>query len=404
VECLDVSALEKAVVLRVCQLCAVDFTVKKFLLPLVDGMLDHGWQVVVVCSDGIEIAGLRAQGYCIKTIPLARSINPLLATRSLIQLTYFLRQHSFDVLHVHTPVAALIGRIAGWLSGVPLVVYTAHGFYFHDLMPAWKRAFFLSLERFAGCFTDLLFCQSAEDAATAIQEGICTKRQVVAIGNGVDPQRFKPGSTSCIDRTRFELGIPKDAFVVGLIGRQVREKGIAEFLEAMVLLAKRYTHLWVLLIGERLASDHDKGVWASLVSAQAALGHRLLALGSREDIPPLLAAMDLFCLPSWREGMPRTIIEAMMMAKPVVATNIRGVREEVVPGQTGILVPVRSPHALASAVESILINPGLGISLGQAGRGRALNLYDERNVVTIQINRIIKEMLSRRSSHNSPHV
>lgn len=390
--------------LRVCQLCAVDFTLKNFLLPLVDGMLAEGWQVVSVCSDGKEIAGLRAQGYCIKTIPIARSMNPLLALRSLIQLTRFLRHQSFDVLHAHTPVAALIGRIAGRLSGVPLVVYTAHGFYFHDHMPAWKRSIFVALERIGGCFTDLLFCQSEEDAAAAIHEGIAAKSKVVAIGNGVDPTRFNPGATSDGEIIRLELGIPRDAFVVGLIARQVREKGVGEFLEAMAALANHHAHLWVLLIGERLASDHDQGVLASFAVAHAVLGHRLLALGSRADIPQLLAAMDLFCLPSWREGMPRTIIEAMMMAKPVVATNIRGSREEVVHGQTGFLVPVRSPAALASAVENILLNPGFGRTLGQAGRERALRLYDERQVVAIQINRIIKEFPSCCFGGNVAHA
>ena len=391
--------MEKALGLKVCQLCAVDFTLKNFLLPLVDGMREKGWQVVAICSDGKEIAGLRAQGYCIKTIPIARSMNPFFALGSIIQLTQFFRQQSFDVLHVHTPVAALIGRVAARLAGIPLVVYTAHGFYFHDHMPQCKRAFFVQLERIAGHFTDLLFCQSEEVAATAIHEGIAPESRILAIGNGVDPTRFNPQNVATSETIRFALGIPRDAFVVGLIGRQVREKGIGEFLEAMTSLANRHTHLWVLLIGERLASDHDQGVVAAFAAAQDVLCHRLMALGSREDIPQLLAAMDLFCLPSWREGMPRTIIEAMMMATPVVATNIRGAREEVVPEETGLLVPVRSPGELAAAVERMLLNPGWGRSLGQAGRDRALRLYDENHVVDLQITRISKELASRRSDH-----
>lgn len=387
--------------LKVCQLCAVDFTLKNFLLPLVDGMLDTGWEVVSVCSDGKEIAGLRAQGYCIVTISIARSLNPYLAVKSFIQLTRFFRRQSFDVLHAHTPVAALIGRMAARLAGIPLVIYTAHGFYFHDHMPHWKRAFFLQLERIGGRFTDLLFCQSAEDAATAIQESIAPKSRVVAIGNGVDAKRFDPQNVANSATVRSSLGIPEDAYVVGLIGRQVREKGIEEFLVAMTSLAERHAHLWVLLVGERLESDHDQGVETAFTAAQAVLGHRLLALGSREDIPQLLSAMDLFCLPSWREGMPRTIIEAMMMAKPVVATDIRGSREEVVPGETGLLVPVRSPHQLAAALETLLLNPSLGISLGKAGRERALRFYDEKRVVATQIQRINMVIASLCTSHDA---
>lgn len=381
--------------LKVCQLCAVDFTLGKFLLPLIDGMREAGWEVTAVCSDGKEIAGLRIQGYRIETIPLARSMNPWLALRSLTALTYYFRQQKFDVLHAHTPVAALIGRIAGKLAGIPLVIYTAHGFYFHDDMPRWKRAFFVMLERLGGRFTDLLFCQSAEDAVDAVSEGIAPAGRVVAIGNGVDPARFDPAKVGAGQMVKAALGIPEDAFVVGLIGRQVREKGVGEFLQAMASLADRHPRLWVLLIGDRLESDHAHGVAAEFAAAQKVLRNRLVAPGLRDDIPQLLAAMDVFCLPSWREGMPRTIIEAMMMAKPVVATDIRGAREEVVPEKTGLLVPVRSPELLADSIERCLLDPDWGKSLGATGRRRALSLYDERKVVALQLERIASEAITR---------
>lgn len=362
------------------------------MLPLVDGMCDIGWNVTAVCSDGKEIRGLRAQGYTIKTIAIARSMNPWLALQSLLRLTLFFRTQSFDVLHVHTPVAALIGRLAAKLSGIPFVVYTAHGFYFHDDMPRWKRAFFVMLEQLGGRFTDLLFCQSSEDADVAINHSILPSNQVVAIGNGVNVARFNPACTNSKAFSRQSLGLPLDSFVVGLIGRQVVEKGIVEFLQAISILAERYPHLWVLLVGERLDSDHAKGVTLELAACKAKMGERLVVLGLREDIPELLAAMDLFCLPSWREGMPRTIIEAMMMAKPVVATSIRGSREEVIPEHTGLLVPVRSPSLLSKAIERFLVDPELALRFGEAGRQRALELYDERRVVELQIS-IIRDRL-----------
>ena len=386
--------------LKICQLCAVDFTLKNFLLPLVDGMRARGWHVVSVCSNGKHVADLRTQGYCIHAIPVARSMNPYLALRSIIRLAMFFRRQSFDLVHVHTPVAALIGRIAAKLAGVPLVVYTAHGFYFHDHMSFWKRLLFLKLEQACGRLTDLLFCQSAEDAAAAIHHGIAPASRVVAIGNGVDTQRFDPSSVCGGHKVRSSLGIPSDAFVVGIVCRQVREKGIGEFLRAMTSLAERHQHLWVLLVGDRLDSDHDRGIARSLATAHALLGNRLVALGARDDIPEVLAAMDLFCLPSWREGMPRTIIEAMMMAKPVVATNIRGAREEVVHEETGLLVPVRSPLEIANAVEKILLNPSWGRSLGEAGRERALQLYDEQHVIALQLSHIQHAVRSIRSANS----
>ena len=374
--------------LKVCQLCAVDFTLEKFLLPLIDGMSDAGWEVIAVCSDGKNIADLRERGYRIETISIARSMNPWAALRSLIALTRYLRREKFDVMHVHTPVAAFIGRIAGRLAQVPLVIYTAHGFYFHDDMPRLKRTFFVMLERICGNFTDLLFCQSSEDAADAVSECIVPAGRVVEIGNGVDAVRFDPSKVGAGETTRAALGIPKEAFVAGLVGRQVREKGVGEFLRAMTSLADRQPHLWVLLVGERLVSDHAQGVESAFAEARNLLGSRLVALGLRNDIPELLSAMNLFCLPSWREGMPRTIIEAMMMEKPVVATNIRGAREEVVSGETGWLVPVKDASKLADRIEQIIDAPDWGKQMGKLGRQRALRLYDEQKVVALQLDQI----------------
>ncbi len=374
--------------MKVCQLCAVEFTLKTFLLPLIDGMRGRGWGVTAVCSDGPQIAGLRAAGYQIETVSIARSMNPILAAQTLIALVRLFRRQRFDALHAHTPVAALLGRVAARIAGIPLVVYTAHGFYFHDEMPSMKRRLFVMLERFAGRFTDLLFSQSAEDAEDAVQEGIALRENVLAIGNGVDVARFDPAKVGAGDTARKSLGIPRDAFVVGMIGRQVKEKGVADYLAAAKIVAAQNPQAWFLLVGERLASDHASGVEAELAAARAALGERLVTPGLRSDVPELLAAMDLFCLPSWREGMPRTIIEAMMMAKPVLATDIRGAREEVVTEQTGLLVPTRSPKALAAAMERFIGDREWARRLGNAGRQRALLLYDENKVVALQLERI----------------
>lgn len=374
--------------MKVCQLCAVDFTLQHFLLPLIDGMREAGWDVTAVCSDGPSVPGLRARGYRVETVPIARSLNPLAHPRSLIELVRLFRRERFDIVHAHTPVAALLGRIAARIAGTPLVIYTAHGFYFHDEMPPWKRRAFVMLERFGGGFTDLLFTQSAEDAAAAVDERIMAADRVFAIGNGVDAARFDPDRLGGQHGLRKALGVPEEAFLVGMIGRLVREKGVAEFLEAVVGVARERPDAYFMLVGERLASDHAGGVAGEIERAKAVLGERLILTGLRQDIPELLATMNLFCLPSWREGMPRTIIEAMMMAKPVVATNIRGSREEVVPEETGLLVPTKDASSLARAIERCVAEPAWALALGAAGRKRALMLYDERHVVGLQLAKI----------------
>jgi len=372
--------------IKVCQLCAVDFTLQHFLLPLIDGMRAAGWQVKSVCSDGEHIEALRKNGYDVLTIPVARSFNLFAHIISLWQLFRFFRRERFDVLHAHTPIAALIGRLAGRLAGIPFIVYTAHGFYFHDKMPRWKYRLFVALERLGGYFTDLLFTQSSEDAETAVIEGIATRQNVLAIGNGVDAQRFDPQNAPDAATAKQALGIPANAPVIGIIGRMVREKGYSEFLQAAVTLSSEFPDVYFLQVGGRLVSDHDDNVDPVLELAKAQLSKHLVLAGFRTDTPAMLAAMDIFCLPSYREGMPRTIIEAMMMGKPVVATHIRGAREEVVDGVTGLLVPIRDPVALAMALRCCLADSVKAFNMGQAGRRRALELYDETNVVALQIN------------------
>lgn len=378
--------------LKVCQLCAVDFTLKHFLLPLIDGMRDAGWEVAAVCSDGPAIADLRARGYDIETVDIERSFNLLRhigSTRALIRL---FKARRFDVVHVHTPVAALIGRVAARLAGVPTVVYTAHGFYFHDEMPAWKRRIFVWLEKFGAIFTDLLFTQSQEDARTAENERLAPPGNILAIGNGVDPKRFDPAKVGDGSDLRTQFAIPGQAFVIGIIARMVQEKGVCEFLQAASQVAQANPDVYFLMVGERLASDHAGNVAADIAKASEQLGSRLVMTGARSDVPQLLAAMDAFCLPSWREGMPRTIIEAMMMGKPVIATDIRGSREEVVPGETGYLVPTHAPLALAQAFLRCAGDRTGAATMGENGRRRALELYDESHIVALQIRRI-KEYL-----------
>lgn len=374
--------------MKVCQLCAVDFTLQHFLLPLIDGMRDVGWEVIAVCSNGPAVADLRTRGYRVATVSIARSLNLLAHPRSLLELIRLFRRERFDIVHAHTPVAAMLARIAARIAGVPIVIYTAHGFYFHDEMPPLKRRAFVLIERFGGWFTDFVFTQSQEDASAASMEKIMPADQVLAIGNGVDVARFDPAQVGDSAELRASLGIPSGAFVIGMIGRLVREKGVVEFLDAACRLADECPSAYFLLVGDRLVSDHATGVSAEINAAQATLGKQLILTGLRTDIPELLAAMDVFCLPSWREGMPRTIIEAMMMGKPVVATDIRGAREEVVPEKTGLLVPTRRPQELAGAMARLIADPTWGAALGLAGRERALRLYDERHVVRIQLARI----------------
>ena len=168
--------------MKICQLCAVDFTLKRLIIPLVDAQLNQGHFVKSVCSFGGHLDDLKRKGYKIEVIPIERNLSPVKGLVSIWRLFLFFRRESFDVVQVHTPVAAFLARIAAFFARVPLVVYTAHGFYFHDEMPALKRLIFISAEIAMRPLTDLLFTQSQEDAVNAASLKIMNKKRIFYIG------------------------------------------------------------------------------------------------------------------------------------------------------------------------------------------------------------------------------
>lgn len=345
-------------------------------------MRDAGHEVVGVCAPGPFVEKVEAAGFRVETVEIERSFNLLQHARSARALKALFERERFDIVHVHNPVASLVGRFAAWRAGVPVIAYTAHGFYFHENMAWPKRSVFVGLEWLAGRVTDFLFTQAEEDAETARRLHL-GKGYIGAIGNGVDAARFHDGA-DCRERSllRKELGTPDKRTVIISIGRLVAEKGFPELIDAM-----RHVDAELWIVGERLKSDHAGSIEPVLAEMERdeTLKNRVRLLGYRQDIPELLRAADIFVLASHREGMPRSIIEAMMCGLPVVSTNIRGSREEVVDNETGLLVPVKDPDALSAALNALVSDEKKRQAFGTEGRKRALELYHEQKVIERQL-------------------
>lgn len=374
--------------LRILQMCAVDFTVRQFLLPLAEGLRREGHTVEFSCARGPYADEITGRGFRLHDNPVARSLNAFNHGAAIVRTWRLLRRERFDVVHVHTPIAALVGRIAARLAGVPVRIYTAHGFYFHDEMPPRKRRLFILLEKIGARCGDFIMTVSREDEEAALRLGIAAPGEVETIYNGVDTTHFDPARFPREQRLRrrAELGIPADAPVVGIVGRFVREKGFYELLEAMGTVIKRYPEARLLIVGDVLPSDRD-GIRDAFLERAEALGIRdhVILSGLVRDTAPWLALMDVFTLPSWREGMPISLLEAMAMGLPAVATNIRGCREEVVEGETGWLVPARDPDALAARLLDLLDNSPQAEAMGRRARARVLEVFDIERVVEHQL-------------------
>ncbi len=361
--------------MKILEVTNVDFSLRHFLLPLMRGLRDRGHEVVGVCAEGPLLDLPRAEGFRIEPVPLARSLNPLPQARALAALVALMRRERPDLVHAHMPISGLLARTAARIAGVPRVAYTCHGFLFNQPGPWWRRQLALNLERAAGRITDTFLTVSEEEAGDARRLAIHPR--ATAVLNGRDPARFRPDPAARA-ALRAELGAGPGDCVVIAVSRLVRHKGYPELLEAMRATPPGCV-LWV--VGERLTSDHGEDLEPHFVRAADALGRRLLRLGYRDDIPRLLAAADIFCLPSQFEGLPMSVIEAMLTGLPVVATDIRGPREQVVDGETGRLVPPGTVVPLAEALAGLATDPALRARMGEAGRARALHRFDEAKVV-----------------------
>jgi glycosyltransferase involved in cell wall biosynthesis len=371
---------------RILAICTLDVMAWKLLLPWLRGLREAGYEVHIACARGSWFEQLAADGFHMHAVRLRRRMNPLVHIAPLWALYGLIRRERFALVNTHSPVAAAVGRLAGWLAQAPVIIYTVHGFYFHDNMPWAKRRAFIALEWLLGRMTDRFMFVSDEDRQTALREGIAADAsRVTTIYNGVDLEAYPPkGSASgSAGGPRTRLNIPQGAPVVGIVGRVVREKGYMEFAEMAKLVSTDRGDVYFLVVGDALPSDRD-GIVTELRSRveSAGLLDRFRFTGFTDRVADYLQAMDIFVLPSYREGFPRSVLEAMSSALPVVATNIRGCREAVVNGETGLLVPPRDGPALAEAVSRLLQNPGLARRMGESGRARAVRLYNQRFVQT----------------------
>ncbi len=358
--------------MKILEIANVDFALVQFVAPLMREMRARGHEVQAASADGPMLAGLRAEGFVVYALPLRRSLNPVSLWRGFWALVWLIRRERPDMVHAHFPVSALLGRAAAWVCGVRCIAFTGHGFMFQQGGSVLTRAVGFAAEWVSGFWTDIYLTVSDEAAADARRLGISSR--AIPVGNGRDPARFRP-DPEARTRLRAAMAVPEDRVVVVFTGRLVRVKGIPELLAAMREAPE--AELWI--VGERLESDRGEDMEAAC--AASGLGGRLRMLGYRDDVEAVLAAADIFALPSFYEALPMSVVEAMLCGLPVVATRVRGPGEQVVDGETGLLVALGDVPALAAALRLLAGDAALRARMGQAGRARGLARYDESAVL-----------------------
>jgi len=175
---------------RVLAICTLDLMAWKLLLPWLRGLREAGYEVHIACARANYFEQLAADGFLMHDVPLRRRMNPFVHIVPLWALYRLIRRERFVVVNAHSPIAAAVGRVAAWLARAPVVIFTVHGFYFHDDMPRWKRRAYITLEWLLGRTTDRFMFVSDEDRKVALREGIARDAAAaMTIYNGGKKQR-----------------------------------------------------------------------------------------------------------------------------------------------------------------------------------------------------------------------
>jgi glycosyltransferase involved in cell wall biosynthesis len=362
---------------RVLFLATVYSHLAAFHIPYIKLLQQLGCEVHVAASSadgGME--DVREAGAVCWEVPFGRSPYSPTNVKACIVLTRLLSKTHYDLIHVHTPVASFLGRLLARVTHQGKTLYTAHGFHFYEGAPLRNWLVYYTAERLAARWTDGLVVVNSEDLHNSRRIGFESDKNLFYVhGVGVDLARYGQSLTA-ESSVRPELEIGRNDLVVTCVAELNKNKNQNYLLDAWKCLLERLRDAHLLLVGGGDASTLQRRVEQERISRVHFLGHR-------RDVPAILQATDIAVLVSRREGLPRSLMEAMASGKPVVATNIRGSRDLVEHGRSGFLVDLGDVAALAESIERLALDAELRTAMGIAGRER---------IQEYGLDRVLKEM------------
>ncbi len=330
-----------------------------YLLQLAERLDRARFRLSVVCpAQGPLVGRLERLGVAATVIPMEeRLVDP----RTLLALAHHLRRERPDVVQSHGARANFYSRVAARLARVPRHLSTVHNSLYDYPVSALRRGAYLALDRLTVAWTETIVCVAESLARDLIERSRVPARKVRVIPNGVDLARFDPARA---DGERIRRAVRLGAGpTLGIVGRMTPQKDHRTFLQGLAEVQRSVPEVRALIVG-------DGPLRKSLEAEAARLGVEGACrfTGVRDDIPDCLAAASVVVLSSVSEGFPFTVLEALAMTRPLVATAVNGVTEIVEPGLTGLLVPPRRPDLLAQAALDLLRDPERARALGAAGR------------------------------------
>jgi len=326
---------------------------EKILTTIVLNLDKKKYNVSVWClrEGGFFADKLVKEGIDVKILHISTSRNPL----SIYKLYRFLKSHKFDIIHTHAYSAGTIGRMSAFLAGVPVIISHNHSVY------DYYGKFYNLVEWFLSLITDRVICISEVVNGFANKTQRINSKKLITIHNGIDDVCDLTEKSS--SDLKKELGIPINHPVICTISHMEEHKGLKYLLEAASLLLQSKNDVSFLLVGEGVLKKELK-----ILCADLKIEKNVIFAGEQSDISEILSLSDIFVLPSLREGLPLTILEAMACGKPVIATNVGGIPEIVKDGENGILVYPKDPETLYMAMNELLGDREKREKMGRIGK------------------------------------
>jgi len=367
--------------MQIAFLSHLDLNLYLFRLPIMKKLVDEGHRVYAVCPRGEKFDLFEEEGIVAIEYKIQRSsLNPLKELKAIYNIYKAIKPLELDILHTFTAKPNIYGTLAGRMAKVPTIFNLVEGlgsFYVEDtLKNITIRTIIEKLYKIVFSMSDKVVFVNSDDPKYLESKKVIVKEKIHIIKSvGIDTEEFSPENIKSIDIETLKrtLGL-ENKIVVLMVARAIWHKGVREFYEAAKYLAK-YEALQFILVG-----DIDEGNPSSVDRIFLNAG-KVIWLGHRDDILELTAMSDIYVLPSYREGVPRTLLEAASMAKPIVTTNTVGCREVVKDGENGFLVPVQDSKSLAKKIEYLLTHENERKIMGENGRILAINEFDIKRII-----------------------
>lgn len=368
--------------MRVLQVAAKMFSLANFVLPLMKRLRAEGFTVEALGQyDGYE-KRLREAGFTTHPWALGHTFNPFIIWRARKQLSHFLREHPYDIVHTHCSFGGIVGNPVA-SRRTPCVLYTQHGFYVHDGLSWTARKVWLEIEKIGLRHAHYVICvsQAEKDLAAALNVG-SNDKFITIPGAGVDIAQFQLEDAERERRRRIlrrSLGLHELDVVLLTVSRLTWDKGYREMIEAARRLKEEGRAFKFLAAG---SGKDEKDIRKAI--QQAGLTRDFWLLGWWDKVLDLYCAADIFVFASHREGLPIAPIEAMANGLPIVASDIPGCREEIEHEKSGLLYPVGEVQALTNALKRVLESPKLARRLAREAQKRAWQ-FDSQHVLDLQV-------------------